>query len=205
MITSLAAHDLALVRGGRTLFRDLSFALHAGEAAVLAGPNGAGKTSLLRAVAGLLRPAAGSVAFAGDAGALETDAARERHAHLLGHHDGLKTGRTAREELGFWTRWLGGSDAAREHAQAAFQLAPLLPLEVRRLSAGQRRRLSLSRLLAAPRACGCWTSPSPRWTPRSAPASAPCSARTWDGGGLVLAAAHDPLPVPARTLLIGAE
>ena len=205
MITSLAAHDLALVRGGRTLFRDLSFALHAGEAAVLAGPNGAGKTSLLRAVAGLLRPAAGSVAFAGDAGALETDAARERHAHLLGHHDGLKTGRTAREELGFWTRWLGGSDAAREHAQAAFQLAPLLPLEVRRLSAGQRRRLSLSRLLAAPRALWLLDEPlAPLDATQRARFGAVLRAHL-DGGGLVLAAAHDPLPVPARTLLIGAE
>ena len=204
MITALAVQDLALARGGRTLFRDLSFALHAGEAAVLSGPNGAGKTSLLRAVAGLLRPAAGSVAFTGEGGPLEAEVARERHAHLLGHHDGLKTGRTAREELGFWTRWLGGSDDAREHAQDAFQLAPLLPLEVRRLSAGQRRRLSLARLLAAPRAL--WLLDEPL-----APLDAARRARFGevlrahlDGGGLVLAAAHDPLPVPARTIAVGA-
>ena len=203
MITALSVEDLALTRGGRTLFSGLSFRLAAGEAAVLSGPNGAGKTSLLRAVAGLLRPAAGAVAFESDGGELEAEAARERHAHLLGHHDGLKTGRTAAEELGFWTRWLGGSDAALVRAQDAFELGPLLPLEVRRLSAGQRRRLSLARLLAAPRAL--WLLDEPL-----APLDAARRARFGevlrahlDGGGLCLAAVHDPLPVAARTLSIG--
>ena len=200
MITALSVSGLALARGGRTLFSDLSFDLRAGEAAVLSGPNGAGKTSLLRAVAGLLRPSAGEVAFGG----ADTESARERHAHFLGHHDGLKGGRTAAEELGFWTRWLGGGDAQRAEAERAFQLAPLLPLEVRRLSAGQRRRLSLARLLAAPRAL--WLLDEPL-----APLDAAQRARFGellrahlDGGGLVLAAVHDPLPVAARTIPIGA-
>ncbi len=204
MITAVSVADLSLARGGRTLFAGLSFTLRAGEAAVLSGPNGAGKTSLLRAVAGLLRPAAGAVTFEGDAGPLETEAARERHAHLLGHHDGLKTGRTAAEELGFWTRWLGGSDAARARAAEAFELAPLLPLEVRRLSAGQRRRLSLARLLAAPRALWLLDEPlAPLDAARRASFGAVIRAHL-DDGGLVLAAAHDPLPVPARTIAVGA-
>ena len=204
MITALAVDDLALERGGRTLFTGLSFRLLAGEAAVLSGPNGAGKTSLLRAVAGLLRPSAGSVAFESDDGALEAEAARERHAHLLGHHDGLKTGRTAAEELGFWTRWLGGDDAARASAERAFELAPLLPLEVRRLSAGQRRRLSLARLLAAPRALWLLDEPlAPLDAARRVAFGAVMRAHL-DGGGLVLAAAHDPLPVSARTVAVGA-
>ena len=200
MITALSVSGLALQRGGRTLFEGLSFGLHAGEAAVLSGPNGAGKTSLLRAVAGLLRPAAGEIAFEG----ADAEAARERHAHFLGHGDGLKGGRTAAEELGFWTRWLGGADAHRAEAERAFQLAPLLPLEVRRLSAGQRRRLSLARLLAAPRAL--WLLDEPL-----APLDAAQRARFGghlrahlDGGGLVLAAVHDPLPVEARVIAVGA-
>ncbi len=200
MITGLSAADLSLERGGRTLFSQLSFTLAAGEAAVLSGPNGAGKTSLLRAVAGLLRPASGAVAFGG----LEAEAARERHLHLLGHADGLKGGRTAAEELGFWTRWLGGSDGARDHAEAAFELAPLLPLEVRRLSAGQRRRLSLARLLAAPRALWLLDEPmAPLDAARRAAFGSVLRAHL-DGGGLVLAAAHDPLPVGARTIAVSA-
>ena len=204
MITALTVEDVALARGGRTLFEGLSFGLAAGEAAVLSGPNGAGKTSLLRAVAGLLRPAAGRIAFASDAGELEAEGARERHAHLLGHHDGLKTGRTADEELGFWTRWLGGSEAARARAADAFQLAPLLPLEVRRLSAGQRRRLSLARLLAAPRALWLLDEPlAPLDAAQRERFGAVLREHLADGG-LVLAAVHDPLPVPARVIPVGA-
>ncbi len=204
MITALSVTDLALARGGRTLFCGLSFRLAAGEAAVLSGPNGAGKTSLLRAVAGLLRPAAGAVVFESGAGALEAEHARERHAHLLGHHDGLKTGRTAAEELGFWTRWLGGADAPRAAAERAFDLAPLLRLEVRRLSAGQRRRLSLARLLAAPRALWLLDEPLAPLDAGRRLAFGDVLRTHLDDGGLVLAAAHDPLPVPARTIAVGA-
>lgn len=200
MISAVSVEGLSLVRGGRTLFRDLSFALAAGEAAVLSGPNGAGKTSLLRAVAGLLRPAAGRVSF----GDLEAEAARERHAHLLGHADGLKGGRTAAEELDFWTRWLGGAPEARAHAVAAFDLGPLLPLEVRRLSAGQRRRLSLARLLAAPRALWLLDEPLAPLDAARREAFGPLLRAHLDAGGLVLAAVHDPLPVPARTIAVGA-
>ena len=201
---ALTVEALTLARGGRTLFDGLAFTLAAGEAAVLSGPNGAGKTSLLRAVAGLLRPQAGAVSFSAVDGPLEAEAARERRLHFLGHHDGLKSGRTAAEELGFWTRWLGGAEADRARAEAAFTLEPLLRLEVRRLSAGQRRRLSLSRLLAAPRPL--WLLDEPM-----APLDAQQRARFGEilaahlaGGGLVLAAAHDPLPVPARTIDVGA-
>ena len=204
MIAALSVADLSLARGGRPLFAGLSFRLAAGEAAVLSGPNGAGKTSLLRAVAGLLRPAAGDVGFEAPDGPLEAEGARERHLHLLGHHDGLKTGRTAAEELNFWTRWMGGTDAARAHAVEAFELAPLLPLEVRRLSAGQRRRLSLSRLLAAPRALWLLDEPLAPLDAARRAAFGHVLRRHLDGGGLLLAAAHDPLPVLARTVVVGA-
>lgn len=189
---------LSITRGGRVLFAGLHLHIAAGEAVALTGANGAGKTSLLRAVAGLLRPAAGVVAFAGAHGALDPDEARTGALHLLGHHDGLRLGRTAREELAFWARWLGGRPADLARAVDAFDLAALLPLEVRRLSAGQRRRLSLARLLAAPRPL--WLLDEPL-----APLDAAMRARVGAilaahlaGGGLVLAAAHDPLPVPAR-------
>lgn len=197
-MNALAVTDLALSRGGRTLFSGLSLSLHAGEAAVLTGPNGAGKTSLLRAVAGLLRPDAGEIAFDGPP---DVETARERDMHFLGHHDGLKTGRTAGEELAFWTRWLRGD--AMASAVDAFDLAPLLSLEVRRLSAGQRRRLSLSRLIAAPRRLWLLDEPlAPLDAQRRARFGEVMSAHL-SSGGLVLAAAHDPLPVRARTITIG--
>lgn len=198
----LEVSDLAIARGGRTLFEGLYLAVDPGEAVALVGANGAGKTSLLRAVAGLLRPAAGVVAFHAERAQLDADEARTGALHLLGHHDGLRLSRRADEELAFWARWLGGGAADLEHAVAAFDLSPLLPLEVRRLSAGQRRRLSLARLLAAPR---------PLWLLDEPLAPLDAGARTAFGrilaahlaaGGSALAAAHDPLPGPAREVRI---
>ncbi|HRL05900.1 MAG TPA: heme ABC exporter ATP-binding protein CcmA, partial [Brevundimonas diminuta] len=152
MLIRLDIQGLSLSRGERRLFSDLSFALSAGEAAALTGANGAGKTSLLRAVAGFIRPDAGAVVFHDAEGEMEAETARRAALHLLGHHEGLKPQRTARQELGFQVEWLGGSAAAMDAAVERLKLAPLLDLETRKLSAGQRRRLSLARLVAAPRA-----------------------------------------------------
>jgi heme exporter protein A len=109
VISAVRLQDLTVERGGRTLFSDLTAAVEAGEALAVTGANGAGKTSLLRVVAGLLHPAAGQVRFEGVEDAGE---ARRTGLHLVGHQDGLKGARTAREELLFQTRWCGGSDAA---------------------------------------------------------------------------------------------
>ncbi|HYG26693.1 MAG TPA: heme ABC exporter ATP-binding protein CcmA, partial [Caulobacteraceae bacterium] len=129
---------LAVRRGERLLFSGLDLEVAPGEAVALTGPNGAGKTSLLRAIAGLLRPEAGRIDYEGE-------------LHLIGHADGLKASRTAWEELRFQALWTGGSEASARAAAAALGLERLLELEVRRLSAGQRRRVALARLLASPR------------------------------------------------------
>lgn len=201
MISGLAVEELAIRRGERLLFENLSFAAGAGEAVALVGRNGAGKTSLLRAVAGLLRPAAGTVRFDG---VQDAEEARASDLHLIGHHDGLKGGRTAREELAFAARWCGGAEAGLARAAEALDLDRLLDLEVRKLSAGQRRRVALARLVAAPRAL--WLLDEPLapldsvWRERLGGLMAGHLA----GGGLLLAAVHDPLPVPARAVEIGA-
>jgi len=199
VITSLAVRNLAIRRGGRLLFEGLELSLAAGEAACLLGRNGAGKTSLLRALAGLVAPEAGAIEF-GDADPVE---ARAEHVHFVGHQDGLKSGRTAREELVFWARWMGGTDAAALAAAEVLDLGRLMDLEVRRLSAGQRRRLALSRLLASPRPL--WLLDEPL-----SPLDAGWRARFGEimadhlkSGGLIVAAVHDPLPIPARALEIG--
>jgi heme exporter protein A len=198
MISRLDIVDLTLTRGTRRLFQGLNLSLEAGEACALTGPNGSGKTSLLRAVAGLLTPVAGTITF----GATDLQQARERDLHLLGHQDGLKSGRTGRDELGFWTLWLGGSDPAP--AVARLEIGPLLDLQIRQLSAGQRRRLSLARLISAPRPIWLLDEPlSPLdsvWRARFQE----IMAEHLKTGGVILAAVHDPLPVAHQTLEIPA-
>ena len=198
MITELTLSGVAVRRGGRRLFEGLDQRLAAGEACALTGANGAGKTSLLRAIAGLVRLEAGEVGFGGQ------DAAEARGAglHLVGHQDGLKPARTAAEELGFWSRWCGGTAASAAEAARTLGLEPLLELEVRRLSAGQRRRLALARLLAAPRPLWLLDEPlSPLDAAWRARFGAIMQAHL-DGGGMIVAAVHDPLPIAAKALEI---
>jgi len=199
MITGLSLSDVTLRRGGRLLFAGLSFQIQAGEAAALTGRNGAGKTSLLRAVAGLVGLEAGRIEFGG----ADPGEARARGLHLAGHLDGLKPARTAREELAFWSAWFGGKSAQAEEAIERLALGPLLDLEVRRFSAGQKRRLALARLIAAPRPLWLLDEPaSPldaEWRVRFGTIMAEHLA----GGGLIVAASHDPLPIPARAVEIG--
>lgn len=198
MNLSLQIEDLALSRGGRRLFSGLQLDLAAGQACALTGANGSGKTSLLRAVAGLGAIDAGRIAFG------ETDPyeARSGGLHLLGHLDGLKGSRTAGEELDFWTGWQGGTPDGLTSAVRRLDLHRLLDLEVRRLSAGQRRRLALARLLAAPRPLWLLDEPlSPLDSHWRAEALAIMTDHL-EQGGLILAAVHDPLPVAALTLEI---
>jgi heme exporter protein A len=200
VIRSVELRDVAIRRGGRLLFSGLGLDLAEGEACALTGANGAGKTSLLRAIAGLVRLEAGEIGF----GALDAGEARGAGLHLVGHQDGLKPARTAAEELGFWSRWTGGTPETSAAAAEALELTPLQGLEVRRLSAGQRRRLALSRVLASPRPLWLLDEPlSPldaRWRVRFGE----IMQRHLDGGGLIVAAVHDPLPVKSRSLEIAA-
>ena len=200
LISRVRIEGLALARGDRVLFQELDVELRAGRALALRGRNGAGKTSLLRAVAGLIRPLAGQVSFEGEAGLLEPEEARAAGLHLMGHQDGLKPGRLAREEFAFQARWCGGDEAGIARATQALGLDRIGDLEVRKLSAGQRRRLALGRLIAAPRAL--WLLDEP-FAPLDGEHRARFGALMGEhlaAGGLILAAVHDPLPIEADAL-----
>jgi heme exporter protein A len=204
MIVGLGVQGLAVKRGERLLFADFNLAAAAGEAIALTGPNGAGKTSLLRAIAGFIRPEGGAVTFAGAGGALEPDEARRGGVHLLGHQDALKSNRTARDELLFQVRWTGGDEAAALAAADRLGLSRLLGLAVRHLSAGQRRRLALARLLASPRPLWLLDEPLAPLDAQYRALFGELMAAHLASGGLVVAAVHDPLPVAARAVELGA-
>lgn len=129
----LAASGLGMIRGERVLFRDVSLTLGAGEVVLLRGPNGAGKTTLLRILAGLTRPEAGAVS-------------RGAAIHWFAHREGLKPAETPRAHLALWaSAWGSGADC--ESVLTRMGLARPADVPARHLSAGQRRRTALARLL----------------------------------------------------------
>ncbi len=194
----LTVTNLSLSRGERVLFRDLSFGLAPGQAIALTGANGAGKTSLLRSIAGFIRPDVGDILIGGQPPA----EARDR-LHFLGHQDGLKGQRLAREEVDFQARWLGADASGVVRAEEVLGLAPLLDLETRKLSAGQRRRLALARLIAAPRPLWLMDEPFAPLDARWREALGRLMADHLATGGAILAAVHDPLPIPVDSLDLG--
>jgi heme exporter protein A len=140
----LTAKGLDCVRGERLVFAGLALAVNPGHALLLSGTNGSGKSSLLRILAGLLQPAAGTMAWEGEDIATNTEAHRRRIAYI-GHADPVKPGLTVCENLEFWAQ-LYGLDPDIEPALYQFGIEQLSNMPARYLSAGQRRRLTLARL-----------------------------------------------------------
>lgn len=146
-----SGENLLCVRGERAVFSRLNFRMEAGEALLLLGPNGSGKTSLLRLMAGLLKPADGRLIWEDMADQGDREAHSQR-IHYVGHHDAIKPVLSVRENLRFWARLHDPKtgDGTTVAALARFGLSRLADVPGKMLSAGQRRRLNLSRLLAAP-------------------------------------------------------
>jgi heme exporter protein A len=192
VVIRLSAHELGCVRGGREVFEGLSFAVAAGEALAVTGRNGAGKTTLLRLIAGLLDLDHGRLELTGGA----PEATLPEQAHYLGHRDALKPALSVLENLQFWHAFLGGTAASIASALTALEavaLDGLAGLPAAYLSAGQRRRLAIARLVAAPRPIWLLDEPTAALDTASQERLADLMRSHLAGGGLIIAATHGPL------------
>lgn len=188
---SLEARDLGCIRGERRLFRGLGFALGAGEALIVEGPNGTGKSSLLRILAGFLPAAEGSLHWDG----ADVDEAPDAHRARIawgGHLDALKAAFTVEENLAFSVAALGetGARPRLEEALLTVGLSHIADLPARYLSAGQRRRLALARLLACDRPLWLLDEPTSALDTEGAAMFARLLAAHLGGGGLAVIASH---------------
>ncbi|MBI1251187.1 MAG: heme ABC exporter ATP-binding protein CcmA [Alphaproteobacteria bacterium] len=189
----LSLDDLAVARGERVLFQNLSLRVAAGEAIEITGSNGAGKTSLLRAIAGFLRPLSGTIAVP----------ERSESLHFLGHRDGLKPTLTARAHARFWAALYQGDAARVAPALDRVGLSAIADLPARALSQGQARRLALTRLITAPRPIWLLDEPSAALDSAGKALLRDLIVEHLKTGGVALAALHESLGLPgARTLAL---
>jgi len=190
----IIAENLAIDRGGRTVIDGLSFAVASGETLLLTGSNGAGKTTLLRAIAGFLPLMRGSIRLEGG----DTDKSLAEQAHAVGHANAAKANLTVAENLIFWSQFLslappsaGRLNAALDH----FGLAGLADFPVAFLSAGQRRRAGLARLLAVDRPIWLLDEPTASLDAASSELLSRAVNLHTHAGGIAVVATHLPLAI----------
>jgi heme exporter protein A len=197
----LSASRLSAERGGRVIFSNLSFAIEAGESLVVTGRNGAGKSTLLRALAGLLPLAHGELSL--------TPASEEtlaEQAHYIGHADALKASLTVIENLEFHAALLqsGRGGSSPSEALAEFGLAHVAHLPATYLSAGQKRRASLAKLLVARRPIWLLDEPTTALDDAAQSSMSAIMAAHLADRGLIIATTHARLDLPGRELRLGA-
>jgi heme exporter protein A len=194
----LSGRNVRCVRGGREVFSGLNFETSSGEALAVTGPNGSGKTSLLRLIAGLLTIADGVIELEGG----DPELTLPEQAHYLGHRDALKPALSVMENLSFWRDFLGGEvfDAKMSLAAVGLDHAGHLPAAF--LSAGQRRRLSIARLLTVRRPIWLLDEPTSALDADGQTMFASLMREHLARGGLIVAATHTPLGLEARELRI---
>ncbi len=204
----LTVEDLTVERGGRIVLSSLHLGLHAGEVVLVSGRNGTGKSTLLRVLAGLLAPTRGHVAILGaseEVRGVET-------VHYLGYEDGLKPSLSVGENLLFWARMLATPASSRnpilspdatlslDAALEAFGIGRLRDLPAAYLSAGQKRRVALARLLLAPRPIWLLDEPLIALDAAAQAGLTAIMGGHLGTGGAILLASHQPLALPCRTL-----
>lgn len=200
-VEHLSTIGLGCRRSERLVFTGLEVHLESGGALLVVGANGSGKSSLLRLLAGLLRPYAGTILWGG-AKITDDAAAHRARVAYLGHGDAIKPTLTVAEEIEFWTALDGANERAGKAALAAMGLAQLASFPCRHLSAGQKRRLAIARVLARTNA-PLWILDEPTngldAEARQRLARALTAHR--DGGGMVVAASHEGLDLAGAQVL----
>ena len=185
----LEAENLAGERGGETIFAGLSFALSEGEALVVTGPNGSGKSTLLRIICGLLQPEAGKVELREDGTVLPVRAA----CHYLGHQNAMKPALSVRENLSFWLKFNGAAQSEIDEALEAVDLPGVEHLPFGYLSTGQKRRVSIAKLLVSHRPLWIVDEPTAGLDKASEARFAEIMRGHMREGGMIVAATHIPL------------
>jgi heme exporter protein A len=183
----LTAENLTLERGGRIVFRAVALSLGDGQLMQLTGPNGSGKSSLLRLIAGLNEQAEGKITLAGG----DDELTLGQQAHYIAHQEPVKGALSVSENLAFWRDFLKGGDV--DEALAAFDLSRLASYPAGLLSAGQKRRLALARLVLVPRKLWLLDEPTVGLDTASLERLAGVMAKHLDGQGMIIAATHVPL------------
>jgi heme exporter protein A len=199
MIASLSAENLACARGGRAVFAGLSFCIAAGGALAVEGANGAGKTSLLRMIAGFLAPASGRLMLKDESGESEESEARGAASGWLGHQDGLKPQLSVSEQLEFFAR-LYRSRPDMDKVLRDVGLARQQDLACRYLSAGQKRRLALARLVVSARPLWLLDEPFMALDREGQALMTQLMIRHCGRGGMVVAATHEPLGLAMQSI-----
>jgi heme exporter protein A len=200
-----AGHSLTCIRGERRVFAAFDFAVGPGEALVITGPNGSGKSSLLRLMAGIMAPALGRIAW-DDEDIREDPVAHFARTHYVGHADAVKPVLSAAENLALWAGLRGHGADGVARALDRLGLAPLATQPARLLSAGQRRRLNLARVAAAPADLWLLDEPTTALDADSVARVATLVAEHRAAGGRVALSTHGALDVPgARVLEMGGE